>query len=151
MHSIILECYEGDILGLSKYVDPVSDTDINTIEEGCIDIYNKICKYCEATEVNIYSLYVNESLMGFFCYFYNKDLDANYLISFCLSVKYRSRRWMRSFYQVIHSHLGNKFYTAIWSKNSRAIKWLTHFGMTIADKQYYENHEITYLICQHHS
>lgn len=61
-------------------------------------------------------------------YFVFKD---NLLISFGMSLKYRNKETLSTFWEEIKSRIGNNFHSLLYSHNIRAINWLQKSGMKI--------------------
>lgn len=112
-----------------KYYDPT--VEVSTIDHIVSDIFRKIGEY--EGELKIYSVYEKSELIGYIV------ARENRLISFGLAVKYRFRKYLNNFFQVIKGMLGKDFYCLLWTRNIRAAKWLLKNGMK---ETFYDNNII---------
>lgn len=116
----------------SLYDPNISVTNIDELVE---DVFRKIQEY---EGVTLSAVYENDILIG---YFVNvKDQ----LVSFGLAVKYRVRKYLIAFFDLIKQELGGSFHVYLWNKNTRAIGWLSINGMVAT----YCDNQIIKLQCQ---
>ncbi len=115
-----------------KLYDP--DVKVETLQDIVIDIPRKIKTFSSAILIGVYD---KEELIGFFAY------QGRILISFGLSIKFRIRKYLREFFNLINKELKKDFVVYLWKKNARAIRWLEKHGLETFD---YSDH-IVKLIC----
>lgn len=105
------------------------------------DIYGVVCsiheKIATHSRIIIKGVYEKEELIGYFVY------NDEYLISFGLAVKFRARKFLRKFFNLIKNELGGKFVCFLFTRNQRAIRWLCKMGVVIN----YSDNNITQLQC----
>lgn len=118
---------------LPKFYDP--NKNLSSIEEIVDDVSGKI-KSHDNGELVLMGVYEKNNLIGYFV-FKNK-----LLISFSINVQYRTRHNLRAFFRLMKSELRNGFGAMLWTKNVRAIKWLTKNGM----KTVFHNEQVTQLV-----
>lgn len=117
-----------------KYFDP--NVNVESVDDIVSDIERKVEEYGEnAIKKGIYS---KGKLIGYFVIYHEL------LVSFALSVEYRKRSFLREFFSIIKKTLNNKFACILWTRNKRAIGWLTKMGMHVV----HSNDITTQLICQ---
>lgn len=104
------------------FYDP--NVTVNSIEDLTNDIFEKIKGY---TEARIYAIYEKDKMIGYLA------CQDGILISFCLSVNYRFRNYLKQFWALIRDNLRGTFYCHLWSKNIRAVRWLMKMGMVMVD------------------
>lgn len=102
-----------------KFFDPT--VEVKGLDELVENILQKILTYGE--NCFYVGVYEKEALIGYFVY---KDKQ---LISFSLSVEYRTRKYLRDFFRLIRTEIKGHFMVLLWSKNIRAIKYLIKHGM----------------------
>lgn len=107
---------------------------VSSVEDIVKNISEKVATH---QGLNIKGIYHKNELIGYIVY--NKVA----LISFSLSVKFRIRKFLREFYSIIKKELGGKFVCYLFTRNQRAIKWLSKMGMVIN----YSDYNITQLQC----
>lgn len=96
--------------------------EVKTIE----DIVNNISKKVETYPGCIVKgVFIKDELIGYIVH------NENALISFSISVKYRTRKFLREFFSCIKSEFSKKFICFLWNRNQRAIKWLQKNDMKI--------------------
>jgi len=145
---VIKISYAGDKKGLDKYLDPLNSIEINSTEDAAFETHNKLMDFIKSgIELNCYIVLLNTEKVGYFCYFYNDKANAYALVSFGMRMENRKQIELKIFYSLIKNKISGKFYCQLWSKNERAIKWLIKCGMSYAGSQYYEQNELTNLIC----
>ena len=146
--NVIQDCYRGDRKGLQKYLDPINGIDIKTTDDAARETQRKLFEYQkEGIDLKCYSVSMGGHSIGYFVYFYNKEANACALVSFGMRMQNRTVKDLNRFYLLIKRTIGKRFYCQLWSKNSRAIAWLTRCGMTIAGTEHYEQNELTNLVC----
>lgn len=129
---VLENTYEGDE-AIVKLYDP--NVSVSSVKEVVDNIFEKIERYGEAAISYAVRLEGNE--IGYFV------LSGDFLVSFGLNVRHRTTETLRSFFEVMKSNMPADFVCALWSKNERAIRWLTKNGM----KNLLIKNEIT-VLCQ---
>jgi hypothetical protein len=131
--------FQNDYQGFEKYTDP--DDDWKDIPSAVDGIYEKIMDYQKVADCEFVPF---ED--GYVFY----QLSPRRLVSFGIRPSKRTSRGLKELWNHIISCIGTDFDCLLWSKNTRAIRWLQHSGMTIARTLQYDNNEITHLkICQY--
>lgn len=97
---------------------------VETVEDIVKDIVRKVSHFTGATLMGIYE---GNELIGYFVY------RGRILISFAMAMKYRVRKYLRDFFNIINKELKKDFVAYIWKKNIRAIKWLQKNGLEAFD------------------
>jgi hypothetical protein len=103
-----------------NFYDP--NVQVSNINDIVNDIRGKALTY--GNDVEYREVYCKNELAGYF-FFYKK-----LLISFALNNKFRTRGNLRDFFRLIKTEIGNGFQCFLWSKNTRAVKWLLKNKMT---------------------
>ena len=128
--------FDGDE-DIYKYFDP--NVKVKTISDIVDNIEGKI----------------EEHKVLFDCRF--KKFDDGYLfytktppllISFGIAPHKRTKERTNQFWEEINKKLGKNFTSFLWTRNTRAINWLTKMGMKVAEEIDIEGNKITKLICQ---
>lgn len=132
LEKAVYSAFDGDNKIIELY-DP--NVTVNSNEEIVSDVVRKIKEY---GEVNKYGVYDKNILIG---YIVNKE---NQLISFGLSVNYRTDKFLQSFLSAIKTQVGNNFFVYLWQKNIRAIKFLIKNGLEVT----FTDNNIIRLQCQ---
>lgn len=91
------------------------------------DISNRI--FNDEPDATIIGVFDGCNLIGYYVF------KENTLISFALNVKYRTRRHLRDFFNIIKKALNENFICYLWSRNVRGIKWLMKNGMQIIQSE----------------
>lgn len=107
---------------------------VECLEDIVQDIPSKIKTFRSAILVGVYE---RNKLVGYFAY------QGRTLISFSLAVKYRVRKYLREFFNLINKELKKDFVTYLWKRNSRAIRFLQKHGM----EAYEYADDIVKLVC----
>jgi hypothetical protein len=111
----IYEFFKDD-KDLLKYFDPNSNAKNN--KEASDEIYDKLVEFsCQ------WNCFFKKNKMGYI--FYKNGL----LLSFCVKPKYRSKKNLNKFSNLIRSELGNSFSCYLYSVNTRAISFLEKMGL----------------------
>ena len=97
--------------------------EVETIEDICINVFEKIASLSGSTELRGVSIDGNN--IGFFVF------NPGYLISFGINVEYRNKKVLSDFWALIKKELGGTFQCALFSVNVRGINWLKKCGMNI--------------------
>lgn len=117
-----------------KYFDP--NVNVEKVEDIVSDIEKKVKEFGDSVVMK--GIYEKGKLVGYFVFL--NDL----LISFALNVAFRTRSYLRKFFDIIKKEIGHHFVCFLWTRNIRAIKWLLKMGMIEVST----NSLITKLICQ---
>lgn len=112
--------FDGDTNIYSLYCPLVNVNCVNDIVE---DISHRICD--ETKGAIIKGVYDKNELIGYYVY------QKNTLISFALTIKCRTRKYLNSLFSLIRSDLKGHMQAFIWNKNIRAIRYLCKQGMKI--------------------
>ena len=124
LYNAIKTSFEED-RNIVKLYDP--NVQVESIDDVVNDINRKIF---EIKEHCIFKgVYEREKLIGYYVY------AELILISFSLSSQYRTRGYLRDFFSLIRRDLGKKFICKLWSKNTRAIKWLLKNNLEIIEEK----------------
>lgn len=107
---------------------------VECLEDIVKDIPSKIKTFSSAILVGIYE---RDELVGYFAY------QGRILISFSLAVKYRVRKYLREFFNIINKELKKDFVVYLWKRNSRATRFLEKHGMEV----YEYGPDIVKIIC----
>ena len=114
-----------------------SSVKIDSIDDIISDISSKIKEYKDPV---LCGLFENNEVVGYYVF------QGNLLISFALSIKYRTKKYLKSLFHHIKKSIGDSFICLLWSKNVRAIKWLNKMGMKTNKEIVYKNKLVTLLI-----
>jgi hypothetical protein len=106
---------------LSLY-DPTKK--VECLEDIVEDISRKIKEYDDG-ELTMQGVYEKNNLIGYFVY------RHKLLISFSLNIRYRIRKYLNKFFQLIKERFKGTFHCILFSRNIRAIKWLIKNNMQI--------------------
>lgn len=146
--NLIQDCYRGDKKGLARYLDPINGIDIKTTDDAALETKRKLIEYRDyGIALRCYSVVSGGESIGYFVYFYNSEANAYALVSFGVRMQNRTMSELKRFYSLIKKTISGRFYCQLWSKNIRAIKWLMRCGMVDAGKEYFEQNELTNLVC----
>ena len=105
---VIVNCYQSDSELVSKYhVTPGKLSDC--VDRTVSDLLNN--------NVNVYKIQVNDKFIGYF-----GESEGKYLNGFFVMPKERKNN--ADVWNVIKAHFSGSFKTAVFSKNTRAIKFL---------------------------
>lgn len=115
----------GDV-HVFEFYDP--DVKVQTLEDIVADIPRKIKTFGSSI---VRGVYEKDELIGYFAY------QGRILISFGLAVKYRVRKYLREFFNLINKELKKDFVVYLWKKNIRAIRWLQKHGLEISEYSAY--------------
>ena len=115
-----------------KLYDP--NVKVESVKDVTDNIFDKIEKI--ETGCGIKGVFHREKLIGYFVT-YDKIL-----VSFSLAMQYRTRTYLRAFFSLIKDEIGKEIYCRLWTKNTRAIRWLMKNGMIDIHQQ----DKITHLI-----
>ena len=115
--------FEGDEKIFELY-DPFHP--VTNIEEIKTDIVGKLKSFDH--EPILKAVYEKNTLIGYYAY-YGKNL-----ISFSLNLQYRTRKYLKEFFTLIRQDLKGTFFTLLWTKNIRAIKYLIKQGLNVIDQ-----------------
>ena len=128
----IYAAFNGDKAIFSLYDPNVSVSTINELTE---DVMRKIKEW---GELNYYAVYEKNKLIGYFVNLKNQ------LISFGISVRYRVKKYLKVFFEIIKGELGNDFFVLLWQRNVRAKKWLLKNNLVVS----FSDNNIIKLQCQ---
>lgn len=98
------------------------------IEEGndykkcCLRTYNDLQKDVD-NSFKLYGVFDNNNLIGFF----GTEFD-NYINTIFVKPEYRNKKYMEFFTNYMFLTVGNEFYTALYTKNKRAIEFYKKLG-----------------------
>jgi hypothetical protein len=101
------------------YFDPKYD--LSKWEDASGIVYDKIC--LDYSQCKLTVLEINGNKAGYFVY------NDNLLISFGLNIQYRNNEELGRMWNIIRSKVGEFFQCVLFSRNTRAIKWLNRCGM----------------------
>lgn len=90
---------------------------------------------------NFYGIFLNEELIAFF----GTEFD-HYVNTIFVKPQYRKKQYMSIIFNKIKETVGNKFYTALYEKNKRAINFYIKNGGQVIKKQ--DNIIILEVLCQ---
>lgn len=90
-------------------------------EDAARIVYDKIVS--DYSECKIKGVEINGNKAGYLVY------NDNLLISFGLNKEYRNEKELQSFWGIIIKEVGEFFQCVLFSKNTRAIRWLRKCGM----------------------
>jgi len=122
--------FDGDHKVVSLY-DP--NVPVSSIADVQADILRKLN---ELDELKIMGVFDKSKLIGYYV------CRGGLLISFALSVSFRTRSYLRKFFALINAEFQGCFVCLLWTKNERGIKWLVKNGMQVAAR----DNNITQLI-----
>ena len=77
----------------------------------------------------LYGYFEDDKLIGFF----GTEL-GNYINTIFVKPEYRNKEYMNKFVDSILDTVGNKFYTALYNKNTRAINFYKKLGGQVIEK-----------------
>jgi hypothetical protein len=97
---------------------------IETVQDIVWDIPRKIKGFNNPI---LRGVYERDELIGYFVY------QGKMLISFSMAMKYRTRKYLREFFNLINKELKGEFVCYLWKRNLRAIKWLQKNGLEVFD------------------
>lgn len=97
---------------------------VETLEDIVKDIPRKIKGFKSPI---LRGVYEKEELIGYFVY------QGKMLISFSIAMKYRVRKYLREFFNLINKELKGDFVCYLWKRNLRAIKYLQKNGLEVFD------------------
>lgn len=106
---------------------------VQTVDDIVIDISSRI--WNSAHEAVIKGVYEKNELIGYYVY------ESKTLVSFCINVKYRNRKYLKDLFSLIRRDLKGDWQSFLWTANQRAISWLVKNGMKIIN----QDHLITHL------
>lgn len=132
LKNAISVAFTGDAK-IIQFYDP--NKQVNSVDEIVDDIYEKV-KGHDDGNLQLHGVYEKGETIGYFVF------RGKLLISFSVNVKYRTRSYLKAFFQVIRYCLTGTFTCVLWSRNVRAIKWLVKMGMEVCS----HNELITQLI-----
>lgn len=146
MIEAIRAAFEGDE-GLLKFYDPTS-IGIDTVDKAIVDIFGKIKEHVSVNRNTTFITLVQKGIkIGYIFYLTDRSL----LISFGVNINYRNKYLLQSVFNSMVEKIGVGFQCILWSKNTRAIKWLLKMGMKEESKQEVQGVSITTLkhqLCQ---
>lgn len=115
------------------------NVEVKNIDDIVANILQKTTEY--KAPVIYKEVYLGNELAGYF--FYREGM----LISFGLNVKFRTRHYKKDFFRTIKKEIGSHFFCVLWTKNSRAIRYLLKMGMQIKIPSFiFNGHSLTQLI-----
>lgn len=120
LKEFIAEYFQGDD-DIFEYFDPFFK--VNTIDEISENIAKKILEYAGAVKCKLCSDHVG------YMFYITPALEENMLVSFCIKKEYRTKQELKKFWGKIQIELGEGFKCVLYTKNTRAIKWLKKCGM----------------------
>lgn len=120
MREGIRAAFEGDT-EIFNYSDP--SLKASSIEELCQQIEKKLKEHEAAYPCKFVNVKANGETVGYF--FYRRNNKT--LISFGINKKYRKNK---DFFNIIAKELGS-FISYVFTRNTRAIKWMEKNGMKI--------------------
>lgn len=101
--------------------------------------YNDLLKADKSFK--LYGVFFKEDLLGFFGTEFN-----NYVNTIFVKPIYRNKEYMKNFFSLIKETVGDKFYTALYNKNTRAIDFYKKNGGVVFGKK--DNYTILEVTCQ---
>lgn len=107
---------------------------VASVDDIVEDISHRICG--ETKSATIMGVFEKNELVGYYVF------EKHTLISFALSVRYRTRKYLNNLFALIRADLKGDMQSFLWSRNVRAIKYLCKHGMKIISS----NELITHLI-----
>lgn len=99
---------------------------VNCVDDIVKDISHRICDETKGAIKK--GVYEKNELVGYYVY------EKRTLISFALSVKYRTRKYLNNLFSLIRSDLRGGMQSFIWTKNTRAVRYLCKQGMKICNR-----------------
>lgn len=105
--------------GIFDYYD--KGEKIETLEDVYDNVFQKIKTLYPESEN--YGVLINDKKVGYFSF------EENMLISFTLNDAYRMPEYLKEFWSIIKSVVGNNFKCVLYSYNTRAVNWLIKCGM----------------------
>jgi hypothetical protein len=130
--------FDGDN-AITQFYDPHKK--IETVDDIVGDVYFKISEFsalANTSQVEIKGLYEKGNLVGYYVF------KPSLLISFSVSVQYRTRPYLKAFWGLVKKDLNSRFNCFLWNKNIRARKFLQKMGMEVIKV----DNLITQLKCQ---
>lgn len=116
---VIVNCYQSDRDLISKF-HVVSGSGLSScVDRTVSDFINN--------DINIYSISDNNQFIGYF-----GESEGKFLNGFFIMPE-RRKSHKNKVWKMIQSHFNNDFKAAIYSKNSRAVKFLTNNGGILED------------------
>ncbi len=70
----------------------------------------------------MYFILYNNDFLGFFGH------KSNFLNIFFIHPRFRKKEYIKEFWKIVNSKLGNKYYSALYKKNSPAIEFFKKQG-----------------------
>lgn len=120
MPEIVLASFKNDRALIEKYHV------VNTTLSDCVkDTVERIKEAASVYELKYYVVKYGENKIGFFV------TGENFLYSFALNIKYRTKEIASKFWDLIVSKLPENFFSVMNLKNERAIKFLERNKMKI--------------------
>jgi hypothetical protein len=121
--NLVAISYKGDLDLMHKYYH---------IKLGFQDMINTTLVYiyqmASMKKLNHYKVIYNKKPIGYFTTF-----DNNFLYSFAINKKYRTKDILTKWWTKVEKELGETFYCGLYECNERAIKFLEKNGMKIID------------------
>lgn len=77
----------------------------------------------------LYGVFLKDDLLGFFGTEFN-----NYINTIFVKPIYRNKEYMKQFFNLIKKTVGDKFYTALYNKNTRAINFYKKNNGVVVEK-----------------
>lgn len=119
-YRVVEECFAGDKELLEEFhicapcslKQAVTDT-VNVLKSGSVH-----------PDFTMYKLLIGTELVGFF----GTELNNTFLTTFCLKKEYRRPDILEGFWEIINQYLPGTFRTALYTRNSRAVKFMLNNG-----------------------
>lgn len=99
---------------------------VKCVDDIVQDISHRICG--ETKGATIKGVFEKNELVGYYVY------ENHTLISFALSVQYRTRKYLNNLFSLIRSDLKGGMQSFMWTRNVRAIRYLCKQGMKIGKR-----------------
>jgi hypothetical protein len=124
--------FDGDTAIYKLYAPHIN---VSTVDDIVEDISARVG--AGAQSATLKGVYEKSNLIGYYVY------EGKTLISFCLNIQFRNRKYLKEFWSKIRSDLKGNFQTFLWSNNTRGWTWLQKQGMKIAAQDEFITH-LTY-------
>ena len=98
---------------------------VETLNDIVRDISSRL--HNDEPDAELRGVYEKGEIIGYYVF------DGTRLISFALNKKYRDKRRLRKYFDLIRDELGDEFECYLWSINERGVRWLVKNGMRIID------------------
>jgi hypothetical protein len=133
--SVVEKCFSGDDELINKYHIKAGTCLEDCVEDTCNVLENYTCWDFEFYKI------IDKDVIGFIGF----EPSISHLTTFCLIKEHRTEKNKKGMWTFINYLLPEGFNSALYKKNERAIKYLTHNGCTVKSESVYNNEPIVIL------